>query len=122
MTADPPAVRLDEGALARLRELDPDGRHDVLGRVLRTFEASLARQLGVLQAEAGHGRATAVANLAHLLKSSAGSVGALALAQCCAEVEQQRRDGQAQGLDDDIQRLITEGQRALQAVRAILRD
>ena len=37
------AVHLDEQALARLRELDPDGRQGVVMRVLAAFETSLAR-------------------------------------------------------------------------------
>ncbi len=121
MNADSPHPRLDEAALARLRELDPDGRNDVLQRVLLVFESSLVRQLATLADEGARGQALAVAQLAHLLKSSAASVGALALAQRCAEVELRRRDGEAQGLDADVQGLITEGERALQAVRAMLR-
>ena len=131
------AVRLDELALARLRELDPDGRHRVVTRVLTAFETSLARMLTQLQAELtdgnadenavgradGHtdGNAAVVASVAHTLKSSSASVGALKLAMACAEIEQKLRHGDASALQSDISRLIAEGESALLAVAAILR-
>jgi len=122
MNAEPDRMSLDPGALDRLRELDPDGRHGVLRRVLQAFETSLARMLAQLQSELGQGRAETVAGVAHTLKSSAASVGALSLSRLCAEVERQRHGGQGDGLDDDIRRLIAEGGLALQAVRAMLHD
>jgi len=121
MKAEPERVRLDQGALDRLRELDPDGRHGVLGRVMQAFETSLSRMLLQLQSELGQGRAATVAGVAHTLKSSAASVGAKALSQRCAEVERQRQGGHADGLDEDVHSLIAEGELALQAVRAMLK-
>ena len=127
------AVRLDEPALARLRELDPCGRNGVVMRVLAAFETSLARMLTQLQAERtavradgladGHadGHAAVVAGVAHMLKSSSASVGALELAKACAEIELKLRHGDASGLQGDISRLISAGESALQAVAAILR-
>ena len=123
------AVRLDEPALARLRELDPDGRHGVVMRVLAAFETSLARMLTQLQAERtalqadgrADGHAAVVASVAHMLKSSSASVGALELARACAEIEIKLRHGDASGLQGDISRLISTGESALQAVAAILR-
>ena len=127
------AVRLDEPALARLRELDPDGRHRVVMRVLTAFETSLARMLTQLRAErtGGHtdghadghadGQAAVLASMAHMLKSSSASVGALELAEACAEIELKLRHGDASGLQGDISRLIATGESALLAVAAILR-
>ena len=86
-----PAAGLDEAALGRLRELDPDGRHGVVGR------------------------------MAHTLKSSSASVGALALAAACAEVEARIRTGAEGELSTDVERLLAEGQAALASVEAMLR-
>jgi hypothetical protein len=89
---------LDETALARLRELDPDGRHGVLQRVLTAFETSLTRSLGQLQDPQASADAKTVAALAHTLKSSSASVGALALSapgrggRCGADKPQLRDD------------------------------
>ncbi len=111
---------LDPQALARLRELDPDGRQGVLQRVLVAFETSLARMIVQLQSQAEAGNAEVVAGIAHTLKSSSASVGALALSLACAEVEQRLRSGQTADLSHDIQRLIELAQRAQRSVAAIL--
>lgn len=113
-------VRLDEAALDRLRELDPDGRHGVVRRVLLAFETSLSRVMAQLTKEVGQGRPEVVAGAAHMLKSSAASVGALALSACCAKVEQRRRGGDAEGLDEDVRSMLAEAESALKAVRAML--
>lgn len=119
---DPAAVRLDAGALARLRELDPDGRHGVVDRVLKAFETSLERMLGQIEAQRAGGDASVVANIAHTLKSSSASVGALALAQTCADVERRLRTDGPGALGGDIERLLRDGAAALAAVKAMLRQ
>lgn len=116
----PQAARFDEVALERLRELDPDGRHGVLHRVLTAFEASLGRMLVQLAAEREGGDAGVVVSVAHTLKSSSASVGASALAQACADVERRLRTGQAGSLDSDVERLLQAGEGALATVRAML--
>jgi HPt (histidine-containing phosphotransfer) domain-containing protein len=126
MSSPPPSPAatprpLDGEALARLHELDPDGRHGVVQRVLVAFETSLTRMLVQLRGELGTDHADVVATVAHTLKSSSASVGALALSRACAEVETKLRGGDAGGLDRDITRLIDEGEAALEAAAAILR-
>ena len=115
------AASLDAQALARLRELDPDGRHDVLLRVLTAFETSLDRMIAQLQNERGSEHSAVVAGVAHMLKSSSASVGALDLARACAEIELKLRHGDASTLQADILKLIAESESALRAVAAILR-
>lgn len=112
---------LDETALARLRELDPDGRHGVVQRVLTAFETSLTRALGQLQDQQAAADAKTVATLAHTLKSSSASVGALGLAAACAQVESRLRDGQTMNLRDDVGLLLAHGRAAQAAVGAMLR-
>jgi HPt (histidine-containing phosphotransfer) domain-containing protein len=116
-----PAAGLDAQALARLQELDPDGRHGVVQRVLQAFETSLSRMLVQLRGELGAGQADVVAAVAHTLKSSSASVGALALSRACAEVEARLRAGEHGALDRDITWLISEGEAALEATAAMLR-
>jgi HPt (histidine-containing phosphotransfer) domain-containing protein len=118
----PPKITLDPGALARLRELDPDSRHGVLRRVLAAFETSLSRMLAQLSVQLQDGDAEIVKGVAHTLKSSSASVGALALAQACAEVERRLRDGDTAGLHADVERLVAAGEAALAAVAAMLRS
>jgi len=126
------APRLDEAALERLREIDPEGRHGVLQRVLQAFERSLEATLVQLLSLADPAdpadpslapesvRVQRALDIGHMLKSSAASVGALALAEACAQVEQRQRSSPGLEIEHDLRRLITESQRALVAVRAIL--
>jgi HPt (histidine-containing phosphotransfer) domain-containing protein len=114
-------TQLDAAALGRLRELDPDGRHGVLQRVLRAYESSLQRTLGQLQAGAGPADAPAIAALAHTLKSSSASVGALQLAAVCADVEARLRSGDVARLREDVEQMSHQARLALGAVEAILR-
>ena len=118
-------IILDAGALARLRELDPDGRHGVVMRVMRAFETSLTRMLAQLSAQLADERqidAGVVAGVAHTLKSSSASVGAMSLARTCAETEQGVRSGTLTELDAPVRRLIAECEAALAAVAAMLRQ
>jgi HPt (histidine-containing phosphotransfer) domain-containing protein len=119
--ANPPPGGLDAQALARLRELDPEGRLGVMSRVLAAFEKSVQRMVTQLEAQQGAADAQLVANLAHTLKSSSASVGALSLSRACADVESKIRKGDTSAMHLDIPRLIAEGQAALLAVGAILR-
>lgn len=115
-----PSTTLDAQALARLHELDPDGRAGVVRRVLEAYQGSLRRGLDQLAAEPPPD-ADAVAALAHTFKSSSASVGALALAQACGDVERRLKAGDREGLERDIAHLLAHGEAALQAVATILR-
>lgn len=119
-SAGPERVELDATALARLRELDPDGRHGVLRRVLLAFETSLSRMLEQLAAAREGGDPGVVASVAHTLKSSSASVGAMALSSTCAEVEHRLRTGQAGSLAGDIEQMCRDGESALATVKAML--
>lgn len=125
MTMNPPAKPPPEGmldpvAIGRLQALDPDGRNGVVRRVLATFDGSLARHLGELRAELERCDAVTVSGIAHTLKSSSASVGALRLAAVCEEVERRTRGSGAPAQRHDVERLIAEGEAALVAVRAML--
>ena len=120
-TAPPPDL-LDPQALARLRELDPDGRHGVLPRVMQTFENSLLRMQAQILDASLQDDAAAVGAVAHTLKSSSASVGALALSAFCAETERAVRTGHTDGLQARVAQLVAEADRVLAAVRAMLRS
>jgi HPt (histidine-containing phosphotransfer) domain-containing protein len=121
---DPPTrgapPTLDDAALARLRELDPDGRMGVVPRVLQTFDTSLARMLVQLRTELDAPQPGVVRAVAHQLKSSSASVGALDLSRACQEVEALLREGRDHDLTDAVHRLLLEGERARLAVAAML--
>lgn len=107
---------LDAQALARLGELDPAGQAGLVQRVLRTFAASLdklALQLG--QARAA-GDSDAIRHVAHTLRSSSASVGAVELARICAEIERRVRDGRTDGLAGLLDDMVDEIHRIARAL------
>lgn len=99
--AGPQAVRerLDPQALARLAELDPKGDNQLVPRVLKAFVTSSARLMPQLDAAGAGPDLVAIRYVAHTLKSSSASIGALGLSATCAEIEALIRCGQSAGLD-----------------------
>lgn len=129
-TAPPHAAALDAAALARLRELDPDGSRDLLVRILSVFETSLVTLLEQLRTASGAHRARTVCDLAHKLKSSAASIGAVRLSATCAAIEARLRpeldgDGLAAVAEDELDvhsdRLRAESESTLVLVQSMLR-
>ncbi|WP_416757822.1 Hpt domain-containing protein [Roseateles sp. So40a] len=99
-TQPEPAV-LDDQALARLRELDPEGVNHLLERVVAAFLKSLDLQEQVLSQGLDAPRdLNALRHVAHTLKSAAASLGATVLSQRCAEIEALARAGREDGLAD----------------------
>lgn len=77
--------------LAVLRHLVGDDE-ETLRELLSDFLGLARSQANQLHEAAGAGRASSVADIAHRLKSSARSVGALALGRLCADLEAQAHD------------------------------
>lgn len=121
-TPPPPTATLDEAALAKLRELDPDDRQDVFGRVMRTYETSLAQALEQFRSLAAAGDADGVRQLAHKMKASSAAVGALDFANACTDLERRLRAGPVPDFDDEVARLSALASAALAAVRAMLQS
>jgi histidine phosphotransfer protein HptB len=111
---------LDPAAVARLRQLDPDGSRGFLGQVLRTYETSLVRHLGALTDAAAAGELRRAGDIAHTLKSSSASIGAMRFSEGCALLERQAKAGDAAVLGPPLQALQAEGARVLAAVRDML--
>ncbi len=81
------ATVLDAEALDRLRELDPTGKSRLLERVLRAFHSSASRHAQQFGEARMKGDMQGIRHVVHTLKSSSASIGALALARLCAEIE-----------------------------------
>jgi len=84
---------LDAACMAELRALDPDGKAQLVKRVLATYQASLAKLVAQLQLARADGAWDQVSRVAHTLKSSSASIGALALSSLCADIERLLRAG-----------------------------
>lgn len=115
------APALDADALGRLHELDPDGSRGFVAQVLKTYETSMLRHLARLQEAMSAGDHKLAGEIAHTLKSSSASVGALGFSRHCLELEREAKKGEGAELVTLAGALQGEGQRVLVAVRAMLR-
>jgi CheY-like chemotaxis protein len=111
---------LDASALDRLRELDPKGDNQLLARVIKAFESSAARLLPQLHEAQRAGDHGGVRHVAHTLKSSSASIGAVKLSQLCAEIESMIRNSQVEKLDDRIAAMSVEVEIVLKALTRLL--
>lgn len=84
---------LDAACMAELRALDPDGTAQLVKRVLATYQASLAKLVEQLRVAHADNAWDQVSRVAHTLKSSSASIGALALSALCADIERLLRAG-----------------------------
>lgn len=105
--ADAAAV-LDPQALERLRELDPGGQSKLLPRVANAFGTSVARLLPQMKTAQDAGDMAAIHHVAHTLKSSSASIGAVKLSRLCADIEAMSREGRIEGLPDAIAAFVSE--------------
>ena len=111
---------LDADALARLRDLDPTGKTHLVERVLKAFESSSMR-LGLQFQEARErGDLQGIRHVVHTLKSSSASIGALALARICAEIETSIRAEPSADLSASLDAMDRELAAVLQAVTLTL--
>jgi CheY-like chemotaxis protein/HPt (histidine-containing phosphotransfer) domain-containing protein len=84
---------LDRGVLASLRELQEEGEPEILSELIELFLHEVPQQLGTIREAIEKDDAPSVERIAHTLKGSSGNMGAMRMAQNCAELE----DGGASG-------------------------
>ncbi|MEO7114540.1 MAG: Hpt domain-containing protein [Caldimonas sp.] len=119
MSADVPAM-LDADALARLRDLDPSGKTKLVERVLKAFETSATRLSLQFKEARERSDMQGIRHVVHTLKSSSASIGALALARICAEIETSIRNGTVDDLLPRLDAMDRELAAVLQAVTPML--
>ena len=111
---------LDAGCMAELRALDPDGKAQLVKRVLATYQASLAKLVAQLRVAQADGAWDQVSRVAHTLKSSSASIGALALSSLCADIERHLRAGDSGAAIPLLESFHAEVRRVDAAVRQTL--
>lgn len=109
---------LNPEAIRRLRELDPTGESQLLTRVFQAFETSLNRLLPQLEQARCAADAAGVRLVAHTLKSSSATIGAVQLSRVCAEVEAMAQELRLDAATSGIELILSEAQ----AVRVALRN
>lgn len=116
----PRTMQLDAGALARLADLDPNGENRLLERVLRAYQTSIARLMPQFEEARRTGNHDVMRQVAHTLKSSSASIGAVKFSQLCAEIETMIRSQRTAGLDASADALCGELTFVLEAVKQLL--
>jgi HPt (histidine-containing phosphotransfer) domain-containing protein len=104
----PEPLRLDPDAVARLRELDPTGENGLIERVLRAFEASVARLVPQLSQARSEGDMQTIRHVAHTLRSSSASIGALKLSRLCADIEVMARQSRSPAIEVHLDAMMAE--------------
>ena len=121
VNASDPSSVLDAAALARLAELDPQGSAGLVQRVLSTYANALERSRQELMLARQPLQHEPLRHLAHTLKSSSASVGALALSALCAQVEHNVRSQEAGDIAKLLDAMQVEMQRVAGAIQTMLR-
>jgi HPt (histidine-containing phosphotransfer) domain-containing protein len=116
-TAPPDVLNAD--AIRRLRELDPNGESHLLTRVFQAFETSLNRLLPQLQQARNTADAAGVRLVAHTLKSSSATIGAVQLSKVCAEVEAMAHESRLDAAASGIEQILSEAQSVREALREL---
>lgn len=113
---------LDATALANLAQLDPTGANRLMHRVLTTYRSSMGRLLAQLVQARAQPDPAGQRLVAHTLKSSSASVGALLLSQLCGEAEKALREGRLDEVPALLDQLVAEAARVDAAVLQLLAD
>ena len=108
---------LNAEAIRRLRELDPTGESHLLTRVFQAFETSLNRLLPQLEQARNTADAAGVRLVAHTLKSSSATIGAVQLSKVCAEVEAMAHESRLDAAASGIEQILSEAQAVREALR-----
>lgn len=96
-------LALDAAALEALQALDPNGTQRLLGRLTDAFERSLARLMPELDAALAAGPDwVRIGRTAHTLKSSCSNLAALALSSAWQNIEHKCKEGQVDGLAEEL--------------------
>jgi HPt (histidine-containing phosphotransfer) domain-containing protein len=113
---------LDAACMAELQALDPDGKAQLVKRVLAAYQGSLAKLVEQLRQGRADGAWEPVSRVAHTLKSSSASIGALAFSAVCGDIERHLRAGETAAADALIDRFHAEAAHVEIAVAQALRQ
>lgn len=120
--SDPSQTILDPGALSQLLDLDEDGL--VFVEIVETFLRDAPRHVAAMESAIHHQDAKLLDRAAHTLKATSATVGAMALAAICKEVEHCGRSGMIDPARESLPRIreeLAHADEALQREMARLR-
>ena len=120
--AAPPDPAIDAAVLATLRELDEDGGLGLAHELFVSFLDGADAGIAAVESALARADAPALAHAAHALKSSAGNVGAIALAACYRELERCAREARLDAAGKLAVKTRREHDRAVASLRAMLQE
>ena len=116
----PPDAAIDAAVIASLRELDEDGGLGLAHELFVSFLDGADAGIAAVESALARADAPALAHAAHALKSSAGNVGATALAACYRELERCAREARLDAARRLAGNTRREHDRAVASLRAML--
>ena len=123
-TTSAAAPVLDDAAVDELRRIEAEAGSGLVERVLKAYTSSAATLISTLIAALGARDAAAASMAAHSLKSSSANVGAFALSELCATIEnlaQSRRLGEAVAHISELERQHARVAAAIDALEGSVR-
>lgn len=109
---------IDEATLGQLNQLDPQGTNGIVRRVLETYQRSLDKSMADCASAMAVEDWTTIGRIAHTLRSSSASIGALVFSSHCKTVETLIREHRSGDAGPALQALQNESAR----VRVALAD
>jgi HPt (histidine-containing phosphotransfer) domain-containing protein len=102
------ADAIDLGVLESLAEAQGDGEPDLVVELIDLFLADAPLRVAIMSEAMANSDARLLGRAAHALKGSSSTLGAIQVAESCAELEQLTRDGSLHHVAPVLDRLDQE--------------
>lgn len=99
---------IEPAALEAIRSLQKEGKEDILAQIINLYLADAPQQISQLQHAFETQDAGTLRNIAHSLKSSSATLGAIGLSILFKELEEQAQNDSLTGAGDIIERIGTD--------------
>jgi HPt (histidine-containing phosphotransfer) domain-containing protein len=96
---------VDGSILALLQDLQREGQPDILAEVIAVYLRDTPLRLAALHEAVARADAGALRGAAHYLKGSSSQIGAVQMAQLCADLEEQARSADLADAAQTLRRL-----------------
>jgi HPt (histidine-containing phosphotransfer) domain-containing protein len=96
---------VDASALAALRDLQGEGRPDLLAELLAVYLRDGPPRLAAIHEALARKDAEVLRRAAHSLKGSSSQIGAVQVARLCADLEEQASATDLRGVAETLRRL-----------------
>jgi HPt (histidine-containing phosphotransfer) domain-containing protein len=104
-TPGAPQEAVDARTLAALRDLQGEGQPDILAELIGVYLHDTPPRLAALRQAVAHADAETLRREAHGLKGSSSHMGAVQMAQLCADLEDQAGTTNLTGAPETLRRL-----------------